>query len=322
MKKIITFSILIAPFLTIYSQTVQPSNVIITPTEISGNADFKTTVKVDVNGDGVPEYSIVVNHQGYFQQPFNPVLISSVPVGGGATVYPDIDVWAEDSSTPPIQSNHSVEKPLEPAGLLAALLAGTKTLPNALAPSVPASIINPRLNEKQPASSTYFYKARIATSNFAIPVARFNMARNESNGNKIGDVTLFNSIGAGIGVSWGELELVTNDKSEVISREFSNNFGLNLGVLFSAGSGSEPKNIFAPTFTMSMLDIQFGVGYELGSLVDNQSRFFFTVAYAIPLSKLLKGKFYIYKASKGYNDKNPLQDDSNRADWENVHTFK
>jgi hypothetical protein len=320
MKQIITLSFLIAPILTIYSQTVQPSNVIITPTEISGNADFKTTVKVDTNGDGTPEYSIVVNHQGYFHQPFNPVLVSAAPPAGGAAVYPNIDVWAEDSATPPVQSNHLVERPLEPAGLLAALGTGTKTLPRTVAPAAPpAPPINPTLNEKQPKGTTYNYKVRMANTSFALPVVRFNMLRGNTNF-KTGDITLFSSVGFGASMNWGDLTMTSNENSEIIDREFTNNFGIGIGFLYAAGSGEEPKNIFAINPFISILDIQLGVGYELGTVTENQSKFFFTASYSIPLQKLFKGKYYIYTASKGYNSDHPLTGTVTRDS--DIYTFK
>lgn len=37
-----------------------------------------------------------------------------------------------------------------------------------------------------------------------------------------------------------------------------------------------------------------------------QKRDFFTIAYAIPLSKLIRGKYFIRSSSKGYNSTNPL----------------
>ena len=58
-------------------------------------------------------------------------------------------------------------------------------------------------SKKAFANTKMIYKARILNTNFTVPVARFNF-NNEDN--KEGNVILFNSIGAGFGVSWGRLE--------------------------------------------------------------------------------------------------------------------
>lgn len=316
MKKITLISFLILPLVCL-SQVNPPTNVIVSPNQISGNADFNSTVKVDLLADDTVDYTIVVNYQGYFELSFNPIL----QIANGS--YPNVNVWCEDSSGN--KSSLITSTPQNPQQILNNLTNGTLKLPSKIAPVVPEppteqENVNPGLFEKQPKSSKYFYSVKMVSTNFTIPVARFNMAKEESNGNKIGDLTLFNSIGAGIGYSWGELEITTDENSEVIDREFVNNIGISGGILFSAGSGSEAKNIFAPTLTVSTLDIQFGVGYELGTIVDNQSRFFFTVAYAIPLSKLIKGKYYIKSASRGYNSKHPLPiEDNSRTE---VNAFK
>ncbi|MNX86870.1 hypothetical protein D3C86_1187720 [compost metagenome] len=118
---------------------------------------------------------------------------------------------------------------------------------------------------------------------------------------------MFNSIGAGVGISWGQYEKTTDANGETINSEFTNSFGIQLGVLFSAGNNdTENKNVFAPSISISILDFQIGYGHELGTLAPNQKKGFLTLAYAIPISKLLRGKYYIFKSSKGYNSKNPL----------------
>jgi hypothetical protein len=41
------------------------------------------------------------------------------------------------------------------------------------------------------------------------------------------------------------------------------------------------------------LNFQFGVGYELGTIANGQRRGFATIAYAIPLSSLVKGGYWV-----------------------------
>lgn len=180
---------------------------------------------------------------------------------------------------------------------------------------------NPDISGIQPLSSTFNYKATILNTNFTIPIARFNLTKSDGETSKQGDILLFNSIGAGVGISWGELEKTTDANGETINTEFTSTVGIHLGVLFSAGSNNsaENKNVFAPTISLSLLDFQLGYGYEMGTLAPNQKKGFFTVAYAIPLSKLVKGKYYILASSKGYNSKNPLKD--KKAKKESVNTF-
>jgi hypothetical protein len=173
--------------------------------------------------------------------------------------------------------------------------------------TLPIQSINPEIYDAQPASTTYSYDVKMVNTNFTIPIVRFNIANSKSP--KEGDVLLFNSIGAGVGISWGELAKTTDASGETINTDYTNWFGLHFGVLFSAGSsGGENKNIFAPTISASFLDFQLGVGYEMGTIAPAQTKFFLTLAYAIPLSKLIKGKYYILKSSRGYNSKNPLKE--------------
>lgn len=262
-------------------------NVIVTLKQISGNASPDRIVKVSIDNDSIPEYSIIVNYRGYFEQTFATALLPATK----------ISVWSvteagEKSSKLTYTSQSSEE-------ILSKVKLNSITLPH--------NSINPEVDEAQPASTTYRYNARILNTNFTIPIARFNLTKSDDKTDKQGDVLLFNSIGAGVGVSWGQLEKTTDANGETINSEFTNSFGIHLGVLFSAGSNeTENKNVFAPSISISILDFQIGYGHELGTLAPNQKKGFLTLAYAIPISKLLKGKYYIFTASKGYNSKNPL----------------
>jgi hypothetical protein len=143
-------------------------------------------------------------------------------------------------------------------------------------------------------NSTLIYKKTIISTNFTIPLVRFNFI--EGDDTKQGDILLFNSIGAGIGIYGGRLERTRDDKGEIIDEEFSNTFGVNIGALFSAGTGEANKNVFAPVLNVAALDFQIGVGVELGSLLPSQKRTFLTLSYSIPLYKLFKKGYRIIRS--------------------------
>lgn len=299
MKKLLLLLLLINVSITSYSQEVtviKPTNVIATVNKISGNADFKTTVKLEITDvTGVKtEYSIVVNYKGYFEQIFNPVLTSNHK----------LKIWTVDE-TGVKKSEENIIQIETPEIILNRISTGNVKLPINIPPIIQIHI-NPELEDAQPISTTYNYKVAMVNTNFTIPIARFNLTSNDGTA-KDGEILLFNSIGAGVGYSWGTFTKTTDDKGELINSEFISSFGYHFGVLFSAGgSGSENKNVFAPTFSISVLDFQFGYGYEMGTRAPNQKRDFFTIAYAIPIAKLVRGKFYVYSSSKGYNNTNPL----------------
>ena len=145
------------------------------------------------------------------------------------------------------------------------------------------------------------YKATIFNTYFSVPIARFNRVKNDDN--KEGNVQLFNSVGAGISLKGGRITDIRDSHGELIDTEFNNTMGVSLGVIFSAGSANgEDENVFAPVLSIDFLDFQLGYGVELGTRENNQKRGFFTVAYSIPLYKLVKGKYRIIKKSIILND--------------------
>jgi hypothetical protein len=144
-------------------------------------------------------------------------------------------------------------------------------------------------------NTTLTYKSQIISTNFTIPLVRFNFIENDAT--KQGDILLFTSIGAGIGYYWGRLERTRDNTGEIISEEFSNSFGVSVGALFSAGTGDDTKNVFAPIINFSMLDFQIGIGTELGTKADNQKREFITLSYSIPLYKLFRKSYRLVKVT-------------------------
>lgn len=147
-----------------------------------------------------------------------------------------------------------------------------------------------------PPSSTREYKASVWSTNFTIPILRFNVLKKTDNKDAKGNVALFNSIGAGFGISWGRLEETTDNTGKVINTEMNNSFGVQVGILFATNSsGGNNANVFAPTISVSVLNFNVGYGHELGTLPENTHRGFLTIAYGIPISKLVKGGFYVRK---------------------------
>lgn len=292
----------------------KPFNIILSDKQIQGNADKTSVVKIDINGGEEATYNIIVNYVGYFEFQFpKPLIINDKP----------ISIWAEVDGK---KSEIIKLIPKTDSELLSNITNGTLLLPykkiqeDKEEPKKEGPIIfNPLINETQPKNTTYKFKTSIISTNFTIPVARFNTVSNSDT--KVGDISLFNSIGAGVGYCWGELERTTNENNETVNSEFTSTFGYHIGVLFSAGSGQDSKNVFAPTISFSILDFQFGYGFELGTIEDGQKRDFWTVAYAIPISKLLKGKYYVVKSTRGYNATNPLQEIDNEKKDKKTEIF-
>lgn len=145
------------------------------------------------------------------------------------------------------------------------------------------------------------YKAQVISTNFTVPIIRFNPIDKKSTGaptDRKGNVSFFNSIGAGVGYYWGRLTEVTDVNGKVINTEMDNTFGIQTGFLFAANSsGTNSSNIFAWTFGISLLNFQIGYGYEFGTVNANEKRGFLTLAYGIPISKLMRGGFYKVKKS-------------------------
>lgn len=152
-------------------------------------------------------------------------------------------------------------------------------------------------------NSKITYRATILNTHFTIPIVRFNQIKDNSA--KDGNVTLFNSIGAGVSYSGGRLTDIRDSNGEIIDTKFNNTFGVSVGFLFSAGSNDDEGqngNVFAPMISLNLLDFQLGFGAELGTRTEDQRRGFFTIAYSIPLYKLTGSKFRIIKKGEIIND--------------------
>lgn len=271
------------------TKPAKPTNVFFTLKEVRGIAEPGVSIKIKRQGS-LPEITTLADNNGYFNYTFETALTANA---SGAL--PAIEIWAVKDGVPSDPESYTAMP--ESAALTA--------FANSTFNSVTKSF-NPEIDGAQPTSTTFKYKARILNTNFTIPFARFNFVKDNTDSKK-GEILLFNSIGAGFGVSWGEMEKTTDATGTTINTDFTNTFGVHIGFLFSSGKdGEEQKNIFSPTISVSILDFQLGAGYELGTRVENQKKGFVSLAYAIPLSKLVKGKYFVLAASPGYNSAYPL----------------
>jgi len=145
-----------------------------------------------------------------------------------------------------------------------------------------------------------YYQSLTLHTNFTIPVVRYNINAPDNREQAYGKVTMFNSIGTGINLSYGALK-VKSPKNNVSDKDdeldFTNLIGLNAGILFSVVNDTkESKNIFAGVIGLSILDVSIGWGYEFGDIPDGLEGHFFTVTYGLPIHKLFKkGSVVLYK---------------------------
>ena len=252
----------------VFAQT-NPQVIFASPDLIQGTGGIGNTIEISTDSDFVAEHKIVVDNTGGFKFTFPTSLI----------VGDNIIIWSINSKQK--ISQRILVKIEQPKSILETFSRGDATTSNFTNYTV--------------AGKTVKYKATIWNTTFSVPLARFNFTKNDSQ--KKGDLLLFNSIGAGFGISAGELSETRDLQGDLINQEFVNSFGVHLGFLFAAGTGDDTKNVFAPTLNFSVLDFQLGIGYELGTLLENQKPTFLTLSYAIPLYKLKKGGFWIWKSS-------------------------
>jgi hypothetical protein len=163
------------------------------------------------------------------------------------------------------------------------------------------------------------YRAFFMTTNFVIPLVRFNILNKASQTTSIGNVALFNSVGAGLDLSLGRLIVTKNNSTGDEDLEFSNRIGLQIGVLFAANSSAGTNaNVFAPTIGITLLNFQIGAGYELGTTGTGETKFFATVAYGIPLAKLIDGGYW--EIARWKRHKKNKEDNSNPEPKVSTHT--
>ncbi|MEM6523428.1 MAG: hypothetical protein AAF693_06545 [Bacteroidota bacterium] len=156
-----------------------------------------------------------------------------------------------------------------------------------------------------------YEKAWVLTSNFALPAVRFNRWKNGFDENSSGQLELFNSVGAGLSLLYGNIiQIEDKDNSEEpLSTDFSNVIGVHFGALFSKSNaeGGLDDNVFAIVAGVSVLDVQIGYGREFGDRAEGIKRGFVTISYAIPLFKLTKkSALNLNKLNEDNSDKSPF----------------
>jgi hypothetical protein len=158
------------------------------------------------------------------------------------------------------------------------------------------------------------YYAHVLSTNFTIPLVRANFLSNKPQNatNSVVSASFLNSAGAGVNLSWGELDVTKDATNTVTSIDYYNHIGIQLGFLFSANSSSgssttqtgsstitttQSSAVFGAFAAVSVMNFQLGGGYEFGSLTPGQKRLFIALAYAIPVSALIDGGYKILKTS-------------------------
>lgn len=262
----------------LYAQKL-PTVTKIIPTEFAGTAEIGTTILVDANNDGTfDEYLVKVDDLGMFKQTFNP----QIPIGSIIGIKSVVTKGKGESQK--VKESKALKlKIIDPASLPT----------GATATGAAAVVAQLDGKNKALANTILIYKATISNTNFSIPIARFNLNKEVANGAE-GNISLFTSIGAGVGISWGRMEVTRDHEGQITNEEYSNTVGFHIGALFSSGTGEDTKNVFAPTLNFAILDFQVGTGYELGTIQDNQRRMFFTISYAIPLYKLVRKAYRVW----------------------------
>lgn len=274
MKNLILITFLIINLKSL-SQT-NPQIIFASPERIEGFAEIGSTIEISTDSDFTSEHQITVNNKGEFKFSFPSLM----------TVGDNIIVWS-------VGTNQNISQ---------RILVKIEH-PNSILQNLNDNLLrNHDFKNAVATGRTVKYKVTIWNTNFSIPLARFNFTKNTTQ--KAGDLMLFNSIGAGFGISAGELSETRDLQGHIVNQEFINTFGIHLGFLFSAGTGDDTNNVFAPTLNFSVLDFQIGIGYELGTLSENQRATFLTLSYAIPLYKLKKGGFWIWKNAKPITNPN------------------
>lgn len=147
--------------------------------------------------------------------------------------------------------------------------------------------------------------AWLLTSNFTVPTVIFQPVlqdfREKNIGTERGNLSFFNSIGAGISVSRADFKIIASE-NDTKGTDIRNQFGFQAGFLFGrTATGTEDKNRFALQMGISILDFQIGFGKEFISVPKNFNSKFITISYGIPVSKLSKNTAYVFKnkGSKG-----------------------
>jgi len=158
------------------------------------------------------------------------------------------------------------------------------------------------------------YSANVLNTNFIVPLVRINMLSNNPQNatNSNVSTSYFNSVGAGVNYSWGELDETLDKNGNTASADYYNHYGIHAGFIFAANTAAgsstttsastsntttQSGTIFAVVAAFTFYNFQVGTGYDFGSVPVGQKRLFFTLNYAIPVTTFVAGGYKIIKAT-------------------------
>lgn len=144
-------------------------------------------------------------------------------------------------------------------------------------------------------------KKWVLHSNLNLPAAKFHLAEKIAQDGSKGYLELFSSYGVGMSLNYGTASMLfdlENQKFIPNETKFANAFGFQMGLLFSSKIAQDaPNNVNNLSIYggINLLDLQLGMGYELGSKLDNTTGWFLSLSYGIPLHSLSRRASYIFK---------------------------
>jgi len=160
-------------------------------------------------------------------------------------------------------------------------------------------------------TKSFAEKRWIINSSINLPAAKFHGATPTSESldpdldpEVKGYLELFSSFGVGFSLNYGNALFRQDvDTGELLDDEtiFTNLIGVQVGVLYSSKLDEQKQNSvneFSLYSGFNILDLQLGVGYELGARRKNTTRWFVSIAYGIPIYKLTGKGSYIFKKKK------------------------
>lgn len=150
----------------------------------------------------------------------------------------------------------------------------------------------------------YEQKKWVLHTNLNLPAAKFHFADRTAFEDEVGFLELFSSYGVGLSLNYGTVTFVRDvDNNKILNNEtkFGNIFGFQMGLLFSSkfneGNPTNFNNLSVYS-GLNILDLQLGLGYELGSKVENSTGYFVTLSYGIPLYRVSKKSSFIFDKKK------------------------
>jgi hypothetical protein len=147
-------------------------------------------------------------------------------------------------------------------------------------------------------------KKWVLHTNLNLPAAKFHFANSTDPHDAFGYLELFSSYGVGLSLNYGTVTFVRdieNDKILHNETEFANIVGFQCGLLFSSKiDDNTPSNFnnLAIYSGMNILDLQLGVGYELGVKIESSNGWFATLSYGIPLYTISRKASFIFDKKK------------------------